>query len=139
MKYFGFIREHDDYTISKSIHDLIIDETSIDPHKADVLVYLQNGIMTIPLMGCVENAKNPLFESDDYDDESFVAYNMIYTDGIWLWPQYIIEYIKKYPNIKLDSEFVDYIIKNKDTKVNISEEDCSKIEKDFYNTFWNNN
>ncbi|MGE8432426.1 MULTISPECIES: hypothetical protein [Chryseobacterium] len=139
MKYFGFIREHDDYPISKSIHDLIIDETSIDPHRADVLVYLQNGTMTIPLMGFVENAKDPLFGSDDYDDESFVAYNMIYTDGIWLWPQYIIEYIKKYSNIKLDSEFVDYIIKNKDTKVNISEEDCSKIEKDFYNKFWNNN
>lgn len=135
MKYFGFIKEHDDYPISESIHDLISDYTHIDGNKDKVLEYLQKGIMGIPLMGCVENAKDPLFETDHYNDKNFVAYYTIYTDGIWLWPQYIIEYIKKYPNIKLNPEFVKQALSNKKT-IHITEEEALKIEKNFFQEFW---
>ncbi|UHO38124.1 hypothetical protein H5J24_21560 [Chryseobacterium capnotolerans] len=135
MKYFGFIREHDDYPISEGIHELISSTTSVDNNKDKVLAYLQRGIMAVPLMGCVENAKDPLFGTDNYNDESFIAYNMIYTDGIWLWPQYIIEYIKKYPHIKLDSEFVQHVLSNKKA-IHLTEEDSLKIEKNFFQKFW---
>ncbi|MGU3374355.1 hypothetical protein [Chryseobacterium sp. M5A1_1a] len=135
MKYFGFISEHDDYPISKSIHKLIVDGNYTNPHRVNVLKYLQKGIMAIPLMGCIENAKDPLFGTDNYDDENFVAYNAIYTDGVWLWPQYIIEYIKKYPNVKLDPEFVKHVISNK-KNIHITEEESLKIEKNFFQKFW---
>lgn len=39
MKYFGFIKEHDDFTISESIHDLISGYTHIDCNKDKVLEY----------------------------------------------------------------------------------------------------
>jgi hypothetical protein len=136
MKYFGFVKEHDDHTASKSIHDLIIDGNSINDKRNETLEYLQKGILAVPQMGCVEDAKDPLFGTDNYDDDNFIAYYACYTDGIWLWPQYIIEYIKKYPNIKIDSDFVKHIIKNKDKKISVSEEECSKIEKEYYKKFW---
>lgn len=136
MKYFGFVKEHDDHTASKSIHDLIIDGNSINDKRNETLEYLQKGILAVPQMGCVEDAKDPLFGTDNYDDDNFIAYYACYTDGIWLWPQYIIEYIKKYPHIKLDSDFVKHVIKNNNKKINVSEEECSKIEKEYYKKFW---
>lgn len=135
MKYFGFIKEHDDYDISKNIDELIPNNSVVDNNIDYVLEYLQKGIMAVPLMGCVENAKDPLFGTDNYNDENFIAYNMIYTDGTWLWPQYIIEYIKKYPNIKLTQEFVKHVLNNK-KEFNISEEECLKIENNFFEKFW---
>lgn len=136
MKYFGFIKEHDNYDISKTIDEMIVNNSPIDNNKDLILQYLQKGVMAIPLMGCVENAKDPLFGTDAYDDENFIAYNMIYSDGVWLWPQYIIEYIKKYPNIKFDTEFINHVLNSKNKIINLSEDECLKIEKDFYNTFW---
>ena len=136
MKYFGFIKEHDDYEISNNINELIVDNNPIDNNKDLILQYLQKGIMAIPIMGCIEDAKDPLFGTDNYNDETFIAYNMIYSDGVWLWPQYIIEYIKKYPNIKLNTEFVSHVFNNKNRGINLSDEECLKIEKDFYKTFW---
>ena len=136
MKYFGFVKEHDDYPISKSIHDLIVDGNSINNNKDDVLKYLQKGVMAVNLMGCCENAKDPLFGTDNYDDDSFIAYYACYTDGKWLWPQYIIEYMKKYPHIKIDPDFINHVISNKNNEIKISEEECSKIEKKYYENFW---
>ncbi|AZA78808.1 hypothetical protein EG347_15480 [Chryseobacterium sp. G0186] len=136
MKYFGFIKEHDDYSISKSIHEFITDEAPVNPYRDHVLEYLQNGVMAIPLMGCVEDAKDSLFGTDDYKDDGFIAYYTCYTDGGWIWPQYIIEYLKKYPHIKIDPAFVHHIIKNQNPKTNISEDDCLRIEKEFYSQFW---
>lgn len=136
MKYFGFVKEHDEYSISKSIHELVLDGNSVNVHKDEVLKYLQKGVMAVDLMGGCENAKNPLFGTDNYNDDSFIAYFACYTDGIWLWPQYIIEYIKKYPHIKLDIDFVNHVIKNKNNEVKVSEQECSKIEKEYYKNFW---
>ena len=136
MEYFGFVKEHDNHNASKSIHDLIIDGNSINDKRKETLEYLQKGILAVPQMGCVEDAKDPLFGTDNYDDDNFIAYYACYTDGIWLWPQYIIEYIKKYPHIKLDADFVKHVIKNNNKKINVSEEECSKIEKEYYKKFW---
>ena len=61
MKYFGFVKEHDDYSISKSIHELIGDKNPINKNKDDILEYLQRGILAVPQMGCVDDAKAPLF------------------------------------------------------------------------------
>jgi len=136
MKYFGFVKEHDEYSISKSIHELIVDGTSVNPHNEEVIKYLQKGVLAVHLMGGCENAKDPLFGTDNYNDDNFIAYYACYTDGTWLWPQYIIEYIKKYPHIKLDTNFVNYVIQNKDNQIKVSEEECSKIEKEYYKKFW---
>lgn len=132
MKYFGFVKEHDNCKISNSITDLIIDDIPIHKKQKEVLEYLKKGVLAVPQMGCVDDAMNPLFGTDDYNDNSFIAYYACYTDGIWLWPQYIIEYIEKYPHIKLDANFVKHVIKNKDKKIIVSEKERSKIEEEYY-------
>lgn len=135
MQYFGFIKEHDDYPISESIHQLIMDDNPISTHKDDVLEYLQKGVLAVSLMGCIDgDAKNPLPEEET--DDSFIAYYACYTDGTWLWPQYIIEYIKRYPYLQLNPEFITHVIENKDNAINISEEECADIEREYYEGFW---
>ncbi|MCS4304397.1 hypothetical protein M2372_003871 [Chryseobacterium sp. BIGb0232] len=51
--------------VSEGIHELISSTASIDNNKDKVLPYLQREIMAVPLMGCVKNAKNPLFGTDN--------------------------------------------------------------------------
>lgn len=55
--------------------------------------------MVIPLMGCVENAKDPLFGTDNYNNESFIAYDnrKEFLSGILEIVHFVmtIEYLKK--------------------------------------------
>lgn len=129
MKYFGFVKEHENKSYSKKIKDLINDDNKENPHKEEVLKYLKEGELCVPFMGCVENAYDPNFNTDKYDDDAFIAYSSVNTDGEWFWPQYIITYIEKYPKIKIDSVFVNHVLKNK--KINLSEDEISKLEKEY--------
>jgi hypothetical protein len=131
MKYFGFIKEHENEDYAISIKDLIADKNIENPHKTEVLEYLKKGKLCVPFMGCVENANDPNFSTDEYDDDDFIAYMAINTDGKWYWPEYIVTYLEKYPTMKIDDEFVDYIIKNKNKEIKLSEEEISKLEKGY--------
>jgi|GEM_PF-6347127 len=51
------------------------------------------------------------------------------SDGEWFWPEYIVNYLKKYKTISIDKNFVNYVLKNKDREVNLSEEQISELEK----------
>jgi len=41
MKYFGFIKEHENKNYAKSIKDLIIENNKENPYKEEVLKYLK--------------------------------------------------------------------------------------------------
>ena len=101
MKYFGFIKEHDQGNYAKNISELILSDQQENTHRNMVLEYLKKGELCVALMGFVENANSPYFDTDTYDDDDddFIGYLSIYTDGKWFWPEYIIAYIEKYPNI----------------------------------------
>lgn len=131
MEYFGFIIEHENEDYSKSIKDLINKGNSENQYRLTVIEYLKKGELCIPFMGCVEDANDPNFNADKYDDDDFIAYMAIYTDGIWYWPEYIITYLEKYPTIKIDENFVDYVLKNKDKQVTLSEKEISELEKKY--------
>lgn len=131
MKYFGFIKEHENKNYAKSIKELMNDGNLENIYREEVLEYLKKGKLCVPFMGCVENVNHPNFNTDDYDDDNFIAYLAINTDGTWFWPEYIITYIEKYPTIKIDNDFVKYVLKNKNKEIKISEEVISKLEKEY--------
>lgn len=131
MKYFGFINEHENKNYAKSIKDLINEDNKENLHREEVLKYLKRGVMCVPFMGCVENAFDPNFNTDEYDDDEFIAYSAIDTDGEWFWPQYIVNYIEKYPSIKIDPNFLKYILKNKDREIKLSEAEIYQLENEY--------
>lgn len=129
MKYFGFIKEHDNYNYATSIKNLIAQENSENFHREEILQYLKKGKLCVAWMGFVEDAMNPRFNDEDYEDNDFMGYTAVDTDGKWYWPEYIVTYLEKYPTMEIDNEFVNYVIKNKDKEINLSEEEISKLEK----------
>ncbi len=133
MKYFGFIKEHDNEDYSISIKDLINENNTENPYRLEVLEYLKKGELCVAWMGCVENANDSNFQTDEYVDDDFIAFVAIDTDGKWYWPEYIITYLEKYPTIKIDGEFVNYVLKNIDKEIKLSEEEISKLEKEYLN------
>jgi hypothetical protein len=136
MKYFGFIKEHDNYDFATSIKDLIVDGNIENPHRAEVLKYLKNGKLCADHMGFVEDAMNPRFKDDDYDDNDIMGYIAVDTDGKWYWPEYIVNYLEKYPTIKINDDFVDYVIRNKDKTIKLSEDEISKLANEYYKKNW---
>ncbi|WP_038007735.1 hypothetical protein [Terrimonas ferruginea] len=120
MKFVGFIAEHakDPFAQKRSYY---FKEKDINPNKDDVLAYLKRGELCVPLMGGAEDV-----------DEEMIGLISIYTDGEWLWPKYFINYLEKYPNFKIEEEFVQHVLKNRAKEVTVTEEEVSKLEKEFY-------
>jgi hypothetical protein len=131
MKYFGFIKEHDNYEYSINIQDLIKEKNTENPHRKEVIEYLEKGKLCVAWMGCVEDAMNPRFNDEDYEDNDFMGYAAVDTDGEWYWPEYVVNYLKKYPTINIDENFVNYVIKNKNNEIQLSEEEVSSLEKKY--------
>ena len=131
MKYFGFIKEHGDYDYATDIKDLVVDGNLENPKRDEIIKYLEKGVLCVAWMGFVEDALNPRFNDKSYDENDFMGYTAINTDGIWYWPEYIINYIEKYPTIKINEDFVNYVLENKNKKIKLSEKEVSKLEKEY--------
>lgn len=131
MKCFGFIKEHDNYKFAINAKELISDSNKENPYRKEVVDYLKRGKLCVAWMGCIENVYDPNFNTDEYEDDDFIAYSAVDTDGEWFWPRYIINYIEKYPSIKIDPNFVKYVLKNKDRELKLSEDEISKLEKEY--------
>lgn len=131
MKYFGFIKEHHDDAFATSIKELLIENNGKNNNLNIVIEYLKRGHLCVPLMGAVDNAAIPTFYNDDAEDTEFMGYMAVYTDGEWFWPDYIINYLEKYPTIIIDTDFINHVISNKDRKINIAEKELVKLEKEF--------
>ena len=124
MKTIGFIKPFYEEDFSKEIEEYLKEEINSD--REMLIEYMQKGKLCVALMGCVED---PL---DEKYDDNFIAYMASYTDGVYLWPQYVIEFMKKYPNFHLDQEFVDYVKENKDKPIDPSKEVVERIEREYF-------
>lgn len=120
MKFVGFIKDHgnDPFAHSRSFY---FTQNEVNPNKDVVLAYLKQGALCVALLGGAEDI-----------DEEMIGFIAVYTDGEWLWPEYFINYIEKYPNFKIEEEFVQHVLKNKDKGIKVTEEESLKLEKEFY-------
>jgi hypothetical protein len=51
-------------------------------------------------------ALNGIAEDDEENNMGFIAVD---TDGEWFWPEYLYNYLEKYPNFKIEEEFVTHV------------------------------
>jgi len=127
MKTIGFLTLHDKtYNGSKDLKELI--ETPRAYSKREVIIqYLESGY---------DFTGVPLMLHDDDDEPMFgLAY---LTDGEWIWPNYFSYYLKKYPNMEIDIEFIKYLEENNFSFEKPSKEKIREIDSFFDKAIWGN-
>lgn len=124
IKTVGFIKQVDEYNFAKDIAEMLI-ESKENLDRQLLINYMEAGKLCVAWMSAVEDILDP-------NDENFVGYGAVYTDGQWVWPQYIVEYLKKHPNIHLNVEFTEYVKNNLNKEITLSNAEIKKIEQAYY-------
>ncbi|SMP30273.1 hypothetical protein SAMN06264346_112110 [Chryseobacterium profundimaris] len=126
MKFIGFINKHDDYFFAKDLQKYYLADNEENTQRNEVIEYLKKGVLCGAIMSIAE----------DTDNERMGSVSA-YTDGEWYWPEYFVNYLKKYKNFKIDNDFVIHVLKNKDKEVELTEEEVSELENIFFKIAWN--
>ena len=98
MKTIGFLTIHDEsYKGSKDLKTMISTPRAYS-NLDKIIQYLESG----------HYFADPLVFLDD--DEGLPLPDIGYqTDGEWIWPNYFPYYLKKYPNLEIDSDFIKHL------------------------------
>jgi hypothetical protein len=108
MNAIGFFKtHHPEVKCSRHINDLISNEEINDGELSMITSYLDKGVRVISLI------------SDLYEDGERIGPNIIYSDGLWIWPAYYSVYLKKYPRLTISEEFILHVELNKDKPINL--------------------
>lgn len=84
--------------------------------KEKVIAYLKSGQMILFRPEIVPDVLSK--------DEVWIGNTSIYSDGVWIWKEYLIHYLEKY-NIQLPSEFIFHAKSNnwRSPKINSEREE----------------
>lgn len=97
MKYVGFLKEHDNITEALSLSAARNSTPTKEITK--IIEYLDHGAFLFGWMGYVF----------DVESGSPIAPDSYFTDGTWVWPGYFSYYLKKFPELKFDTDFEEYL------------------------------
>ena len=98
----GFIKEHNPIPEAVALDELINNPLEIDKDIKKIITYLSGGELVLGLMGYFVDFKT----NQKIDPMGY------YTDGIWVWPSYIVYYLKKYPYMSIDLDFISHVKSN---------------------------
>lgn len=122
MKYLGFIKEYNNIPESNYLNIYRDIQNNYDSEfKRKIINYLKNGNIALSWMGVFI----------DIEDNSFIAPQIYYTDGEWIWPSYLIYYLEKDSEFGLTESFVNYLEEKEFVYKEITKKELSKIENDF--------
>lgn len=128
MKTVGFLTLHDGtYKGSLNLKDLINNNLDNNSKLEKIINYLESGyeFTGVPLML--------------HDDQNEAMFGLAYlTDGEWIWPNYFPYYLKKYPNMSIDNEFINFIEQNNFLQEPLSKEHIKKVDNFFDKVIWGN-
>ncbi|TWF40341.1 hypothetical protein FHW36_10423 [Chitinophaga polysaccharea] len=118
MNVVGFLQVHDPHiACSKDIDDLFSDSFLNKERLSEICNYLENGVSIVRYI-------SSLYDTDG----ELIGPNIIYTDGLWVWPSYYSFYLKKYPQILIPEELQSHISLNIDKAISLSQEEKEYIE-----------
>lgn len=120
MKLVGFLKEYNDMSHALDLDFVINFQSSNDSKK--ILEYLDNGDYLLGWVGSFQDVNTlEYFAPDGY-----------LTDGTWIWPTYFPYYLKKYPNMYIDNDFISYL-KDKDYifKLDYTSMNKENLEREF--------
>lgn len=102
MKLIGFIKGHDNIEEAKEYALFQRSDSIADSEIEAIANYLDDGVFIFGWMGYCY----------DLDDDTPIAPDSYYTDGIYVWPAYFPYYLRKHPNSQVDERFLAHISKN---------------------------
>jgi hypothetical protein len=97
MKYIGFLKEYNQIAEATGLQQMKQTEANHDTDK--ILQYLNQGALLFAWMGYVS----------DIETKALISPDAYYTDGVWVWPSYFLYYLGKYPKMKIEHEFIEYL------------------------------
>ncbi|WP_136467458.1 hypothetical protein [Flagellimonas onchidii] len=121
MKALGFVKEHEN--MNNEVKNFEEFHYSINPYKNEILKYLKTGETIAVTMNIIKSLYN--------GDDNIIGGVVYFTDGNWIWTNYLIYYLEKY-NIEINNEFVDYVLgkKSNEQKDNLNKQKAIKYLKE---------
>jgi hypothetical protein len=116
MKLTGFITEHNNIREAINLSELIDNSFQPNVNTDKIIKYLNNGVLLLAWMGYFFDEKS----------KRTIAPDSYFTDGIWVWPSYFSYYLEKYPSMKIDQEFLNYL---EDRRFDFSTSEEFEIQK----------
>jgi hypothetical protein len=120
MKFIGILNQHESglIKIGRSLGEFSISETNEIDNINDIIIYLESGTILVAFLHWVNDSDNmPLCPM------------IIYTDGKWLYPSYLVHYLKRGYHSLLTNEFIDDIRLNKFIPPVLSKEIIANAER----------
>lgn len=102
MKFRGFLTNIDKNIIGHSFDQLLSNERIQASEKRAFIQYLKNGIRI---------ADSPTYLRDEIDGAA-IGGTSYYTDGEYIWPNYYVYYLNKYPGVIIDLDFYEQAKQN---------------------------
>jgi hypothetical protein len=100
MKLLGFIKEYNDLKESVTLDDFLHSTSPVEKDTEKMLDYLNKGVLVLGWMGYFIDVKT----------RKPIAPDSYFTDGTWVWPSYFPYYLKMFPEIQVDQEFINYLL-----------------------------
>ncbi|MFP3599262.1 hypothetical protein [Chryseobacterium sp. SIMBA_029] len=120
MKYIGFIKEYNNIPESFPL-STYRNQNGSNKEIESIINYLKNGNIALSWMGVFIDAEN----------KNFIAPQIYYTDGEWIWPSYLVYYLERDKFFDLGKEFMDNLKEKKYIPKVILKEELSEIENNF--------
>lgn len=144
MKAVGLLKAFDNGADdAKLLAEYLNDEAIDESLRISVLNYLKNGHHFTGLMewwvdfedyGKLYSEGEGFVSDEDEvtDDARIIGSSAYYTDGKWIWAEYLPYYLDKYPNFAIDNQFVEDL-KNRNYQMpDVSEEQRKAALNYFY-------
>ncbi|MBG6148964.1 hypothetical protein IWQ47_001733 [Aquimarina sp. EL_43] len=119
MKLIGFIKEHNDVKGAVSFADINKDALENNKPLFEVIDYLNKGTLVFSWMGY----------SEDLDNGELITPDSYHTDGVFVWPAYFPYYLNKYPEYKVNEEFLVHLANNNFHQDELNPNTVKNIEK----------
>jgi len=102
MRLVGFISEYENIEEAEPLRDALVQVSGNEIYNSRILSYLEKGQLVFGWMGILR----------DIETGDWIGPKAYYTDGDWAWPVSFPYYLKKNPDMKIDKDFLDYLITN---------------------------
>ncbi|MEN2399117.1 hypothetical protein GKZ90_0004980 [Flavobacterium sp. MC2016-06] len=121
MKFVGFIKEYNNITEAQEYKKFLNNAQNNKEIVSKITAYLNNGTVVLAWMNTLKSL----------DNDELIAPNCYCTDGSFVWPAYFAYYLKKYPNYKIDDDFLEHLEKNNfdSKKIKVSDKLKSELQK----------
>lgn len=100
MRLVGFITEYENIIEAEPLSDALSIVDGNDVYNSQILSYLDKGELVFGWMS----------HYVDLETGEWIAPKAYYTDGYWVWPSFYPYYLRKNPSMKIEKDFLDYLI-----------------------------